>query len=32
MNIEPKFREKRIIRRNKIFDQIIDNEVLKIPE
>ncbi|XP_058740955.1 uncharacterized protein LOC131613289 [Vicia villosa] len=32
MNIEPKFREKRIIRRKKQFDEIIDNEVIKSPE
>ncbi|XP_058778632.1 uncharacterized protein LOC131652705 [Vicia villosa] len=32
MDIEPKFHEKRIIRRKKQFDEIIDNEVVKSPE
>ena len=32
MDIEPKFREKCIIRRKRQFDEIIDNEVLKTLE
>ncbi|CAI8619728.1 unnamed protein product [Vicia faba] len=32
MDIEPKFREKRIIRRKRQFDEIIDKEVLKTLE
>jgi len=32
MDIEPKFREKRIIHRKKQFDEIADNKVLKSPE
>jgi len=32
MNIEPKFREKHIIRRKKQFDEVIDNEVVRSPE
>jgi hypothetical protein len=32
MDIEPKFREKRIINRKKRFDESVDNEVSKTPE
>ncbi|XP_045802280.1 zinc finger MYM-type protein 1-like [Trifolium pratense] len=32
MDIEPKFREKRIIHRKKRFDESVDNEVSKTPE
>lgn len=32
MNVEPKFREKRIIRRNKRFDENVGNETMKSPE
>ncbi|KAJ0457180.1 putative ribonuclease H-like superfamily [Helianthus annuus] len=31
MGIEPSFREKRVIRRNRIFDENVDNETLKTP-
>lgn len=32
MDIESKFREKRIIRRKKQFDEIINTEILKSPQ